>query len=117
MKMTNNEAYDTLSLLVRLREKGKLGFVISKNIRILRNELSEYIAKRDEMIQRLGTKQNDTFKIEGQEKIDEFLSLIKEYSDIEIEFTPQLIDAETFWSGNLTSDQMADLSWMVKEEE
>ena len=44
MQMTNNEAYDALNLLVRLREKGRLGFVIAKNIRILRDEISEYIS-------------------------------------------------------------------------
>lgn len=113
--MTNNEAYDALSLLVRLREKGKLGFVISKNIRILRNEISEYIAKRDEMIQRLGTKKDGSYQIEGADKINEFLALIQEYSNISFEFTPQRIDEESFYSGDLTSDQMDQLSWMVEE--
>ena len=44
MQMTNNEAYDALNLLVRLREKGRLGFVIAKNIRILR-EFTRYRCK------------------------------------------------------------------------
>jgi len=115
MKMTNNEAYDALNLLVRLREKGRLGFVIAKNIRILRGEISEYIALRDKLIQEVGKKKDDSYVIDNPDNIQKFLDLIREYDDISFEFIPQQIDEETFCSGSLTSDQMFLLDWMVKE--
>ncbi|MBQ9662742.1 MAG: hypothetical protein IJV40_06285 [Oscillospiraceae bacterium] len=115
MKMTNNEAYEALNLLVRLREKGRLGFVIAKNIRILRGEISEYISLRDKFIQEAGTRKGDAYVIENPENIQKFMDLISEYDSISFEFTPQTIDEETFCSGGLTSDQMYALDWMVKE--
>ena len=115
MQMTNNEAYDALNLLVRLREKGRLGFVIAKNIRILRGEISEYISLRDKLIQEVGTRKDDAYVIDNPESIQKFMDLIKEYDTISFEFTPQQIDEEAFCSGGLTSDQMYALDWMVEE--
>ena len=114
MKMTNNEAYDALNLLVRLREKGRLGFVIAKNIRILRSEIFEHIALRDKLIREVGTKKDDSYVIDNPENIQKFMDLIREYDSISFEFIPQQIDEDTFCSGSLTSDQMYSLDWMVK---
>lgn len=116
MKMRYDEAYNALSLLVKLREKGRLGLVIAKNIRILREEISEYISKRDEYVMKMGSMNSDgLYTLEGKERIDEFLSIMNEYNTIEFEFTPQRIDEETFCSGDLTSDQMVLLSWMIDD--
>ena len=103
MTMTNNEAYDALNLLVRLREKGRLGFVIAKNIRILRGEISEYISLRDKLIQEVGTKKDDAYVIDNPENIQRFMDLIREYDSISFEFNPQQIDEETFCSGGPAS--------------
>lgn len=116
MKMSYSEAYDSLAMLVKLREKGRLGLVIAKNVRLLREELSEYIEKRDEMVLKVGRVNGDGLcVIEGKNHVDAFLELMNEYNTIEFEFTPQRIDEETFCSGDLTSDQMVLLSWMIDE--
>lgn len=115
MTMNNGTAYDCLLMMVRLREKGKLGLVIAKNARKLQAELQEYIEKRDEIVKELGVEKNGQYVIEGPENVKAFMDRIAEYNSLTFEFQPQTVDDETFCSGGLTSDQMYVLDWMVEE--
>lgn len=115
MKITNAEAWNRLQALKSVKETGLLGFAIAKNMRKLADELTEYDAKRNELIQKYGT------PIEGNqyqftsENAKNYYAEMAQYDSIEIEFEPMQVSEEVFCGGTLTSDQMYVLMWMVKE--
>ena len=115
MRMTNAEGAECLSIMMNISEKGKLGFAIAKNMRKLNDELREYFAKRDELIMKYGKKQDDNKYFIPTESVQKFLDDMKEYDEIKFEFDPQTISEEDFCAGNLTSDQMYALYWMIAE--
>lgn len=115
MRMTNSEGAKCLSVMMNIHEKGKLGFTIAKNMRRLGDELREYFEKRDELIQKYGKKQEgDQYRI-PPESAQKFVDELKEYDEIEFDFEPQMISENDFCAGDLTSDQMYELYWMVTE--
>ena len=98
MKMTNAQMFDSLQVLTQVEEQGVLGYAIARNRRKLADELQEYLAKRDELLQEYGTDDGEgrfTFTQEAA----------------------QAFSAADFCSGSLTSSQMFALEWMVKEDE
>lgn len=112
MKMTNMDGFNSLVSLKDLHESGRLGFAIARNIHKLESELSDYIEKRDDLIQKYGELDNNQYVVKA-DRVPEFLKELDEYGSLEFEFQPQLVDEETFCSGGLTSDQMYILDWMV----
>lgn len=115
MKITNDRAYASYEIMLSLKESGKLGFAIAKNVRKLESELTEFIEKRKELFLKYGSNNNDGTIVIATNKIKDFLNEFDSYASMEFEFQPQLVDQETFCSGSLTSDQMYVLDWMVKE--
>ena len=113
--MTNLEAWNCLKVMVDIKESGRLGFAVAKNMRKLSAELVEYDAKRDELIQRYGSPVGEGKFSFSPENAEKFCSEMSEYDGIEFEFEPMKVDEKTFYSGNLTSDQMYALMWMVNE--
>lgn len=113
MKMTNIDAYTCLNTMATLKESGKLGFAIAKNMRKLSDELTEFIEKRKELFNTYGT-ETDSDVIIPPENIPAFIKVFDEYASIEFEFQPQTVSEEIFCGGSLTSDQMFQLYWMVK---
>ena len=114
MKVTNIEAWNCLQMMGGIKEPGKLGFAIAKNMRKLLDELVEYEAKRNEAIQKYGVPMGDgrfNFTPENAVKFGDEMS---EYDSIEFEFEPMTISEDVFCSGSLTSDQMYALMWMVE---
>ena len=115
MTMKNGEAFQSLSILSSLKETGKLGFAIAKNARKLMDELVEYSAKRDELIQKYGDDLgNGSFKL-SPENASKFDKEIAPYNAMDFEFSPTTVTEVEFTHGNLTSDQMYTLMWMVAE--
>lgn len=115
MRMTNAEGVECLSILTSIHEKGKLGYAIAKNMRKLNDEMREYFEKRDELIQKYGEKQDgEKYKI-PPESVQKFMDELREYDEIEFDFEPHMIGEEEFCRGELTSDQMYGLCWMVAE--
>ena len=115
MKMTNIEAWSCLQTAANIRESGKLGFAIAKNMRKLSNELVEYDAKRRELIQTYGTDLGDGRFSFSPEAAERFNAEISEYDSMTFDFEPMTVSEEVFCGGNLTSDQMYALMWMCQE--
>lgn len=115
MKLKNADAYHSFLVMQQSKESGMLGFAIAKNMRKLANELVEYDGKRNELIRKYGT------PVEGEqyqftaENSRRFFEEMKPFDELEIEFEPMTVTEEVFVGGNLTSDQMYSLMWMVKE--
>lgn len=116
MTFTNEQMLNNLIILSRLDEKGMLGYAISKNRRLFLNECKEYADKRDELLREFGTDMgNGEFQLVGDAR-EKFAEAIKPYSELECEVAVMKVSEDVFCSGNLTSQQMFALDWMVKEE-
>ena len=115
MKMENIEAYKSFIIMQEVTETGLLGFAIAKNMRKLANELVEYDGKRNELLQKYGTPAEGNRYEFTKENAKRFYDEMAQYDNLEIEFEPMTVFEEVFCGGNLTSDQMYALMWMVKE--
>lgn len=118
MKFKNEEMRLYVELMSLLRETGKLGYVIAKNSRKMRDEIPEYVEKRNELLQEYGylvDKKKGEYQFEDG-KQEEFEAALKEYSDMEAEIDVFQVDEDTFFNGKMTNNQMEALIWMVKGE-
>lgn len=116
MKCKNVDAYNAFFVMQQTKETGMLGFAIAKNMRKLANELIEYDSKRNELIKKYGTQTEGDryqFTADGSKR---FYEEMKPFDELEIEFEPMTVTEDVFVCGNLTSDQMYSLIWMVKED-
>lgn len=115
MKITNIEAFQSVKILSELKERGRLGYAIARNMRKLEDELTEYSEKRNELIRAYGSPKGDGEYEIPNANMESFFNEMNEYNDIAFEFQPQTVSADVFCSGSLTSDQMYILDWMVEE--
>ena len=115
MKITNLEAWNITQMMADINESGKLGFTIAKNMRKLADELKEYDAKRNELIEKYGAALGDGRFSFSKENAAKFQEEMEEYDGIEFEFSPMTVSEEVFCGGNLNSAQMYTLMWMVEE--
>ena len=109
-------------VLKRLFDKteGKLSYVVSKNYRLLANELQEYESLRNEAIQKYGEMDEEL----GQYKLDvhsegfnQFVEDMKPYDDIESEVNILMVKPEDLYSSALTAQDMIDIDFMIDDKE
>ncbi|MCC8066902.1 MAG: hypothetical protein LIO94_07350 [Clostridiales bacterium] len=121
IKMNNEEITQSVDLLGTLKEKGRLGYAIMRNLRKMNEASTEYRNIKNDAIQKYGEKKqmpNGTeYTTVPKEKFPEFLEEIKDIATIEEEIDVFTVTEDEFCSGNLTSDQMNTLYWMVAEPE
>lgn len=116
MKMTNGKMLESLGVLARVEESGKLGYACARNRRKLLAECKEFMDKRDELLQKYGTeKENGQYEI-PPENAEHFVEELREYSDLEFDVDVMAIPEEVFYGGNLTTKEMFILDWMVMPE-
>ena len=117
MKLTNDLIYTGIQILQNVSEKGKLGYACARNLRKLRDAGKEFLEKRDELVMKYGTLNEDgTLYMLPKEKVKDFNDELSEYMNIEHEVDIMQVDEETFCSGTLDNKVMYDLYWMVKEQ-
>lgn len=111
MIFTNAQMFESVVLLSKLDEKGMLGYAIARNRRLLITEAQEYSNKREELL-----REHCTEIAPGQFKpTPEFFEALHPYSELTADVPIMQISPEIFYSGNLTSNQMFALEWMVKD--
>jgi len=115
MKLKNRDALVSILVLKNTKETGKLGFAIAKNARKLSEELVEYNNIRDGLLEKYGKDDGYGEFTLTKDNLARLNEELEQYSEIEIDFEPMTVDEETFYGGNLTSDQMYALMWMVKQ--
>ena len=113
MKMTNEEMLQNILLTSRLKETHTLGYAIARNTRLLKETAKEYVDMHDKLIAEFTDPETGRAKISNEV----YKERLGEYMDIEHEFTPFKVTEEVFCSGNLTSQQMEKLFWMVDVKE
>ena len=115
MMLSNEKMLQSLGVLANVEESGKLGYACARNRRKLLDECKEYMEKRDELLRKYGTeKGNGQFEITAENATD-FVSELKEFSDLEFDVDVMTIPEEIFYGGSLTTKEMFILDWMVSE--
>lgn len=115
MILTNKQMLESLTVLSQCEEKGMLGYAIARNRQKLTAEVLDYSQKRDELLREHGKDiGNGQFQLEP-ENAARFFEDLKPYSDLTVDVPVMQIPPEVFYGGNLTSNQMYALDWMVSE--
>lgn len=115
MILTNEQMLESLSILAQADEKGMLGYAIARNRQKLLAEVQDYSNKRDELLKKYG---NDIGEGKYQlqpESAAAFFEELKPYSELSVDVAVMKVSPEVFCSGNLSSQQMFSLGWMVEE--
>ena len=118
MTMTNAEMASNIEILAQLKETGKLGYAVARNLRKLRDAAKEYLDLRDNLFQEYGHSVGGNRYMVEKDKLPEFLEALNAdgIPDIEHDFEAFQVDEDTFIGGGLNSQQMSALMWMVKED-
>lgn len=120
IKMTNKEMDDLLNGLEELMDKarGKLGYAIAKNYRILSEELNEYTEIKNTAIIKFGEKDNEGhISIQlGTEAHKQYLNEMKQYDDIKSDVNILIVSPEDVYSSNLTAKEVSRILCMIKED-
>ena len=115
MKLTNEVLYDSLAVLARVSETGKLGYACAKNRRKIADEIKEYMDKRDELLDKYG-KQNANGSYNLTDKnLQKYLDELAPYSEMECDVNLMTVEPDEFYGGNLNSQDMFILDWMIAE--
>ena len=117
IKLTNDIIFDSVNILSGVCETGKLGYACARNLRKLRDAGKEFNDKRDELIMQYGIPQEDGSYTIPAEKIEELNKAIREYADIEHEVDVMRVSEDIFCNGNLDTQTMYALDWMVERDE
>ena len=115
-KLTNGEMFASINILNSLEEKGRLGYAIAHNRRVINEALTEYYDVRNRIITGHGTENGDGTYSLSEEQAAAAQHELDEYTFIEHEVDIMQVDVDTFCSGSLNSQQMFILNWMVKED-
>lgn len=117
MKLTNSVMWESIQVLSKTNETGKLGYACARNLRKLMGECREYMEVRDKLLQQYGTPDGTGRYSFEPEKAKEFSKALTEFASISHDVDVMQVDEETFCSGGLTTKDMFTLEWMVKEKE
>lgn len=111
---TNGVAFQMLTALdAAANETGMLGFAIAKNRRKIKNELEEYIERRNEIIQAHTSLNESGSPCITEEDAATANAELAPYIAMECIIDVSQIPEDVFYSGGLTAQQMYDLDFMV----
>jgi hypothetical protein len=111
------EAQPALMRLSSERMPAKLAYAISKNLRLVDQELKDYDKARMALLADYPlNKETNRYDIPS-EKLEEFNKVHAELIDMEIsDFKPHKIAIETFGNVEVTPGELVVLDWMIGEE-
>lgn len=119
MKIKNKDAealYITLSEIAD-KTSGLTGYAVARNLRILRDELTEYRAKKRELFQEYGQEKDGTFYIMKESpNFQKYEEEIRVYDEISADVDLMKVTGEELAKTELTGEQMFFLiDYMVEE--
>lgn len=115
MKFTNEQMFQNIIAMHGLHETGRLGYAIARNLRKMTDAAKEYLDIRERVLSKYGTDQGDGRYLVLQENADAFRNELNEYATIEHDVDVFHVTENEFVSGNMDSEQMFMLDWMVGE--
>lgn len=115
MKFTNEQMFQNIIVMHGLHETGRLGYAIARNLRKMTDAAKEYLDIRENLLSKYGTDQGDGSYFVPPENTEAFKNDIQDYATIEHDVDVFHVTENEFISGNMDSDQMYVLDWMVGE--
>lgn len=118
LKATNIQYHQYLNILTdHLDCKGRVGFAIAHNYKIIDNAIQDYLQARTDIIKKYGDVQDDgSYIITDEEKLTTANAEFAEISSLEIELDITMVDEKDFMNcPELTARDMILLDWMVKK--
>ena len=115
MKLTNAQMFESLQIIIQADEEGVLGYALARNRRKLTDELTEYLAMRDELLKEYGTDEGGGKFTLTPEAAQKFSAALRPFAEMTADVAVHQVSADDFCGGSLTSSQMYVLDWMVKE--
>lgn len=114
---TNGTAFNMLMALDSAsNEVGQLGFAIAKNRRKIKTELEEYIERRNDIIIKYTTRDDEGKPLITDTNAALANQELEPYSNMECALDIAQVTEDVFCGGALTAQQMFELDFMVKEE-
>lgn len=125
-KSTVNELYTLHTNIANILQSaadtavGKVSVALNFNYRIMSDALTEFMAERDKVIEKYGTKDETTgiYSLENDsENMEVALKEIKELGEIEVELPVMFITIDDLYKAAdvLPSSNIGALIWMTKE--
>lgn len=114
--MTNQQAEKLLNdLSTMLDVKGITGFKIARNMRMIQDELKEYIQFKEGLFRKYGEEKDGQLVVEKDNpNIVEFLAELEKLNQQEVHFDFRKITEEELAESGLTAGQMALIwEWLV----
>ena len=113
MKLTNGNMWESIQILTKVNETGKLGYACARNLRKLIDANKEYMEIRDKLLAKYGKPEGQGRYSFEPEQAQKFMEELQEYSNIEHDVDVFQVDEDIFYSGNLTTKEMYILAWMA----
>lgn len=106
------------SLRPLMSKKGKLGYVIARNFRVLADLTVDYIKAKEALIKKYGHPiENGEWQINsGSVHFNTFLNEMSPIADIEQDFNVMTITYEEVYD-DLTAEEILSIDWMLTEKE
>lgn len=118
--MTNQQADALLlSLSTMLDVKGIAGFKIARNMRMIQEELKEYIQYKTELFKKYGEEKDGQLIVDKSSPLfEEFSQKLNDLNKQEVSFDFRKITEDELAESGLTAGQMAMIwEWMVDEHQ
>lgn len=102
------------SLTDALNSTGKVAFAVAHNYRVIKEALTEYTTKKDEIIRKYGEENEGVFTITDEEKLEEANKELSEFAEMKVAVDILKIHEAAFEDAGLTALQMLNLEWMIE---
>lgn len=124
MKIKNLEMDNYVLNLTAIKQKGyrfpiRVAYAIERNIRILKEACQEYTEKKEEIIRRFGTKNEDgtiSLTTENKDGLEALKEMVAEIGTIEHEVDIFQLGLEDFGNAAVDMSDMDILMFMIKED-
>ena len=113
MKLTNSQIIQYLNQLKQVSQcRGKLGWAVYRNIKVLSEALDEYNKMHDDLVRKYSTNGQTV----DQDKFDEFSKELQPLLEIEQEIDLYTIPEEELYDDDLTAQDYLKLDFLVADK-
>lgn len=102
------------SLTDALESKGKVGFAVAHNFRVINEALTEYTTKKNEIITKYGEEKDGLITIVDDEKLQAADKELREFATMEVAVDILKVPESAFEASGMTARQIINLIWMIE---
>lgn len=113
MKLTNSQIIQYLTQLKQVSQcRGKLGWAVYRNIKVLSEALDEYNKMHDDLVRKYSSNGQTVDK----EKFDEFSKELQPLLEIEQDLEIRMISESEMYDDDLTAQDYLKLDFLVADK-